>query len=114
MTSSKQSPRFAASRDDVVAAVHSAFPEKDRDAVLGILDLYGTQSWERERERVQVAIVELSAGDEDKLRYLVEAAKHDYRDILCWQEAGPLSPAEGESLQQKARDLIARWGKPQR
>jgi hypothetical protein len=32
-----------------------------------ILDLYGIESHEGERERVQIAILKLSEGDDDKL-----------------------------------------------
>ena len=52
--------------------------------VLKLLDAYGVQSYERERERVQVAIVTLSEGDEAKLRYLIDVAQNDYRDVLFW------------------------------
>jgi hypothetical protein len=103
---------MAATHDDVVAAVRLRFPQGDRDAVLRALDVYGALPHERERERVQLAIVELSGGDADRLRYFVQAAKRDYRDILSWQASGPLSPAEGEALQAKAEDLLRRWGKP--
>ena len=103
---------MAATRDDVVAAVHARFPQGERDAVLAVLDLYGAEPHERERERVQLAIVELSGGDADKLLYYVQTAKQDYRDILYWQASGPLSPAEGEALQAKVGDLLRSWGKP--
>lgn len=98
-------------RDELVAAVQATFPGSDVATILAVLDLYGTQPYERERERVQLAIVELSNGDEDKLLYFVEAAKTDYRDVLCWQETGPLSESEGLEQQQAARRLIEKWGK---
>jgi len=97
-------------RDDVVNAVQSAFPNGDAATLLGIIDLYGVEPYEREKERVQLAIVALSGGSEDKLRCLVEAAKTDYRDVLCWQQTGPLSEAEGQKLQEDARGLLDRWG----
>jgi hypothetical protein len=103
---------MTATRADIVAAVRAAFAERDPDRALGILDRYGSEPWERERERVQLAILELAAGDEDKLRYFTDIAKTDYRDVLDWQASGPLPPAEGEAQQQKARELIRRWGKP--
>jgi hypothetical protein len=98
-------------RDDIVAAIHAAFPDKDLATILAVLDLYGTEPYEREKERVQLAIVELSQGSEDKLRYLVQIAKTDYRDVLAWQELGPMSEADGKKAQQEARDLLAKWGK---
>jgi hypothetical protein len=97
-------------RDDVVATVQAVFPNSDATTILGVLDLYGMESYERERERVQLAIVELSAGSEDKLHYLVQVAKMDYRDVLCWQASGPLSEREGQKLQQAALRLLEQWG----
>jgi len=60
---------------------------------------------------VQVAIVELSGGSKDKLMYLVQTAKKDYRDVLAWKQLGPLSKEEGQKLQNQARTLLERWGK---
>jgi hypothetical protein len=102
----------ANTREEVVAAVAAAFPHSDAATVLAVLDLYGVEAYERERERVQLAIVGLSGGSEDQLLYLVQAAKTDYRDVLAWQATGPLSPRQGEALQQAARALMAKWGKP--
>ena len=45
------------SRDEVVAVVQKAFPETSRSRVLELLDAYGVESYERERERVQLAIL---------------------------------------------------------
>lgn len=102
---------MAHTREDVIDAVRAAFPHSDATSILAVLDLYGTESYERERARVQVAIVTLSEGNEDKLRYFVQTAKTDYRDILSWVETGPLSEAEGEKLRQAALQLLERWGK---
>ncbi len=98
-------------RDDVLAAVQAAFHAGDLATILAVLDLYGTESYERERERVQLAIVELSGGSKDKLLELVQTAKTDYRDVLAWQQLGPLSEAEGKKLQNEARALLEKWGK---
>ena len=75
------------------------------------LNLYGTEPYEREADRVKLAIVMLSGGSEEKLRELVGIAKKDYRDILAWAETGPLTQAQGEAEQAKARKLLERWGK---
>jgi hypothetical protein len=97
-------------RDDVVAAAQATFPDGDLATILAVLDLYGTQPHERERERVQLAILQLSGGSEDKLLYLVQAAKTDYRDVLAWQQLGPLSESEGEKVKNEARGLLEKWG----
>jgi hypothetical protein len=98
-------------RGDVVDAVHATFPKSDAATILGVLDLYGTQSYERERERVQLAIVALSEGSEEKLLDFVQAAKTDYRDVLYWHASGPLTEAEGRKQQQAVLRLLERWGK---
>lgn len=98
-------------RDDVVAAVRASFPNSSAETILSVLDLYGTESYEREKERVQLAVIALSEGKEDKLLDLVRIAKTDYRDVLAWYEGGPLTEEEGRKLQQAALRLIERWGK---
>jgi hypothetical protein len=102
---------MANTRDDVVAAVHAAFPSSDPATILDVLDLYGMESHERERERVQLAIVRLSEGSEDKLLDFLQSAKTDYRDVLCWQATGPLSESEGKKQQHAALRLLEQWGK---
>lgn len=99
------------SRADVEAALRAAFPHSDTATILGVIDLYGTEPYERERERVQVAVIALSQGNEEKLLEFVQAAKTDYRDILCWAENPPLSEAEGQRQQALARGLLEKWGK---
>jgi hypothetical protein len=98
-------------RDDVLAAIRAAFQESDLAAVLAALDLYGAESYEPERERIQLAIIELSAGNKEMLPRYVQDAKTDYRDVLAWKQLGPLPEAEGKRLQDAARALIGRWGK---
>ena len=97
-------------REDVIGAIRAGFPQSDAETVLAVLDLYGIEVHEREKERVQLAIVALSEGKEDKLLYLVQVAKTDYRDVLAWHASGPLTPEEGKREQEAARRLIDRWG----
>jgi hypothetical protein len=73
-------------RDEVVAVVQKTFPESAHSRVLELLDTYGVESYERERERVQLAVLKLSDGDEEKLREFVAVAKCDYRDVLFWAD----------------------------
>jgi hypothetical protein len=75
-------------RGNVLWAVAKAFPHGKPASIMGILDAYGTERHERERERVQLAIVKLSQGDVGKLEELVGVAKRDYRDVLSWIELG--------------------------
>ncbi|MEW5735986.1 MAG: hypothetical protein AB1921_14110 [Thermodesulfobacteriota bacterium] len=94
----------------VTTAVRAAFTEKDVGLVLDLLSRYGLEPCHREPERVRLAIVKLSKGSLERLLYLLETAKKDYRDVLCWIETGELSEPEGEKTHQAALDLIQRWG----
>jgi hypothetical protein len=80
-------------RDDVIAAIKRDFPDEDLATLLAIPDKYGVERYERERERVQLAVIALSNGDTDKLLYYRDLAKRDWRDVLWWPE-GPVIPAE--------------------
>ncbi len=74
------------SGDQVVASVEATFPKSGWARVLDLLESYGVESYERERKRVQLAILKLSAGSEEKVREYVAVAKRDYRDVLFWAE----------------------------
>ena len=53
---------------------------------MAMLNEYGTEPYEQERERVQLAILKLAEGDIDKLLHFTQAAKGDFRDVLYWAE----------------------------
>jgi hypothetical protein len=72
--------------DSILASVRALFPSGAWPGVLDLLDTYGVESYERERERVQLAILKLSQGSEEKLREYIVVAKRDYRDVLFWAE----------------------------
>ena len=74
------------SRNAVIALVRAHYPESRWSFVLDLLDGYGVESHERERERVQISILNLSVGNEDKLHENLAYAKRDYRDVLFWSE----------------------------
>ena len=97
-------------RETVLAAVRTAFPDSDEQTIADLLDQYGIESYEREKERVQLAIIALSKGDMSKLPYLIQVAKTDYRDVLSWVETGELSEEEGRKLREKAMQVIECWG----
>lgn len=98
-------------REAVIAAARSLFPGRDVAAIIEVLDRYGTEPYERERERVQLAILALSQGRAEQLLEFVRIAKTDYRDILCWAASGELSDAEGERQRQAVLRLLERWGR---
>ena len=76
-------------RKSVLIAAAELFRHEDLADVMALLDLYGVQSYERERERVQLAILKLSEGNTDKLLHYLDVAKKDYRDVLYWTEYPP-------------------------
>jgi hypothetical protein len=88
-------------REEVVEIVQKTFPVTSRSRVLELLDSYGVESYERERERVQLAILKLSEGNEEKLMEFVAMAKRDYRDVLFWAE----NPEEAKLTPEKREHL---------
>ena len=97
-------------REDVVAAVRERFPARQESEIIAILDLYGSETHESERERVQLAILKLSEGDEDKLLHFVGAAKQDYRDVLYWADHPDESGADVQLLDVLKKDWA--WALP--
>jgi hypothetical protein len=71
---------------DVERLVRRDFPADRVNEVLGMLDEYGKESWHRETHRVRVAALKLSAGSIERLRYEINGAKCDYRDVLAAAE----------------------------
>src|SRR2546430_15498999 len=98
------------SRDDVVAAVEATFPKESWARVLESLDNYGVESYERERERVQLAILKLSKGNEEKLREFVAVAKRDYRDVLFWAEHPEESRLDTPEKRERVRKMFEKFG----
>ncbi|MEN3332138.1 MAG: hypothetical protein V7641_1503 [Blastocatellia bacterium] len=70
----------------VLQKVKTTFSNESTSCILEILDRYGVESYERERERVQIAILKLSEGELEKLAAYVKVAKEDYRDALAYAE----------------------------
>jgi hypothetical protein len=100
----------ARSREDVVAAVRATFLQGDTSAILAVLDLYGIEAHERERERVQLAIINLSEGDEDKLRYFLGIAKQDYRDVLFWSDNPEDAKIDTPEKKERLREMLHKLG----
>ena len=98
------------SRAGVVAAVRASFPSADPDAILAVLDEYGVEAYQRERDRVQLAIVNLTAGDEAKLRYFVEVAKQDYRDVLFWSDNPEEAKIDTPEKRKRVREMFVKIG----
>jgi len=78
--------------------------------VLELLDSYGVESYERERERVQLAILKLSEGNEEKLREFVAVAKRDYRDVLFWAENPDEARLDTPEKRERVRKMFEKFG----
>jgi len=98
------------SRAEVVASVEATFPKESWACVLELLDSYGIESYERERERVQLDILKLSAGKEEKVREYVAVAKRDYRDVLFWAEYPEESRLDTPEKRQRVRKIFEKFG----
>ncbi len=96
-------------REAVEAQVTRDFPDMDPKVVLAILDRYGLHGYHLERNRVHLAILQLSAGNIRDLIDDTEAAEQDYRDVLGWaaDHSPRISAAESKA---QAEDLIRRIG----
>ena len=98
------------SRAQVVAAVSDTFPRADAGTILAILDEYGVEPYERERDRVQLAVLNLSEGDEAKLRYFLDIAKRDYRDVLFWSDCPDEAKIDTPEKKMRMREMLAKLG----
>src|SRR5262245_36909978 len=67
---------------DVERIVRRDFPPERAAEALAMLEEYGTDDWQREPHRVRLAALKLAGGDLTRLRYEIEGAKCDYRDVL--------------------------------
>jgi hypothetical protein len=93
---------------NVERVVRRDFPADRVAGVLALLGEYGTESWQREPHRVRLATLKLAAGSIERLRYEIEGAKCDYRDVIASAEypgyfkrvprSGALSPEEEQRI----------------
>lgn len=97
-------------RDEVIAGIQKTFPERSWRHVLELLDTYGIESRERERERVQLAVLKLSESNEEKLREFVAVAKRDYRDVLFWAENPDEAKLETPGKRERVRKMFEQFG----
>jgi hypothetical protein len=94
------------SRDEVVAVVQQSFPESAHARVLELLNTYGVESC----ERVQLAVLKLSEGNEEKLRNFVTVAKRDYRDILFWADNPEDAKLDTPEKRERIKKMFEHFG----
>ena len=91
------------------------FPDPDiREEIVDVMDQYGHAEFQREGDRVRMAILKLAGKSPERVRYYTLMACRDYRDVLAaaeypgeigyypWKENDPerLEQIRGEDLQQ--------------
>jgi hypothetical protein len=72
-------------RAAVVNAAEDVFGKDSVNGILKLLDEYASPH-EGNTHRVHLAIIKLSKGNIDMLRYNIEQAQKDFRDVLYWAE----------------------------
>jgi hypothetical protein len=80
-------------QQDVERIIRRDFPAESFSEIMAILNTY--DKWEA--DRVRLAAMKLANGHIDDLRRAIEAAKGEYRDVLC---AAEYSGYATESLRQ--------------
>ena len=68
--------------------------DNERTKARTVLSQYGEKSYQREPQRVRLAIIKLSEGSLDELKRMTKEAEKDYRDVLMWAEY----PEESKAL----------------
>ena len=99
------------SRANVEELAKALFPNLDLSVVLSTLDEYGSEPHEHERERVQIAILRLSHGDESRLMHNVAAAKRDFRDVLMWAEEREQTPEQSDAVLSMVHRILKAFGR---
>jgi hypothetical protein len=88
-------PEAGARSLEVTRRLKQMWPDPTvRERVRSQLMTYGQERFENEPDRVRLAILKLSEGDEARIARFVRDAKTDYRDVLMWAEY----PREGAAL----------------
>ena len=98
---------------DVTRIVKRDFPTGQFDAVMSILNEYGTEDWQRGISRVRLAVLKLADGDLQTLRREIDVAKRDYRDVLASAEypeyMQKVSPSAALAEVERERIIRADW-----
>lgn len=74
------------SRADVERIVRRDFSADRVPEVLAVLDQYGGEPWQEERDRVHLAALKLAGGSIDRLRAEIGGGKIDARDLIAAAE----------------------------
>lgn len=97
------------SQKDVEDLARELFLDTQLEEVMLMLDQYGQNPGERERERMQLAILKLSTGSMEKLCHYLKMAQTDYRDVLMGAEYS-ISQEQAKADLESAKEVLRRWG----
>lgn len=90
--------------DEVERKLSAMWPDPaQREVVRAQLERYGKETYEKEVDRIRLAILKLCDARTEKVAELVTAAKRDYRDVILWAEY----PEESRALWSLRADLTA-------
>ena len=105
--------------NDVERVVRRDFPKEEFANVMNILSEYGVEQWQRERPRVQLAVLKLARGTLKGLRLQIDEAKCDYRDVLGpaeyptytkrWHQMGKLPAEEKQHIIESDWNQYETW-----
>ncbi|WP_078816044.1 hypothetical protein [Prosthecobacter debontii] len=73
-------------KDDVHRIIRRDFGTNQVARVNAILSRYGEADWQREPDRVHLAILKMAQGDIEKVESCTTTACSDYRDVLVAAE----------------------------
>lgn len=103
----------------IESKIKKIFPGRSVVEMMSILDRYGREKKEKEKDRVHLAILKLCEEEKlhDPIKY-VETAKIDYRDVLAWAEypnqlkhknTFTLKPSELDKLKKLDEEQYLEW-----
>jgi len=96
---------------DLERIVARDYPPDRRAHVKAVLARYGSEPWQREALRVQMACLKCARGDAKQLEYYVRLACEDYRDVLSSAEYPGYLKARSEP--EKAAAIDSDWAQLQ-
>ena len=102
---------------DVERIVRREFPPSQQDIALAMLREYGDEGSQRGAARVQLAVLKLANKNLKQLRYWVEQAKLDYRDVLSpaeYPKYGRWGRVDSASEEEQRKVIDSDWAQYER
>jgi hypothetical protein len=102
---------------DVERIVRRDYPPSQQDNALAMLREYGDEGSQRGAARVQLAVLKLANKNLKQLRYWIEQAKLDYRDVLCpaeYPKYGRWGGVDTASEEERRKVIDSDWAQYER